>query len=75
RSEILLEGLSAGVGLGYSKKESQQNAAHIALKKIKTSHDFVLSILETKEQKDLQEEEPSIEQQPEMEICTEEELL
>ncbi|KAA6339904.1 Ribonuclease 3 [termite gut metagenome] len=61
RSEILLEGLSAGVGLGYSKKESQQNAAHIALKKIKTSHDFVLSILETKEQKDWQEEETPIE--------------
>ncbi|KAA6326216.1 Ribonuclease 3 [termite gut metagenome] len=75
RSEILLGELSAGVGLGYSKKESQQNAARMALKKIKTSRDFVLSILETKEQKDLQEEETPIEQQPEMEICTEEEEL
>jgi ribonuclease-3 len=40
QSEILLEGLSAGMGMGYSKKESQQNAARAALKTIRDSHDF-----------------------------------
>jgi ribonuclease-3 len=59
RSAIVLEGVSAGVGLGYSKKESQQDAARIALKKIKTSRDFVSGILETKKQKELQEETPA----------------
>ncbi|MCD8310258.1 MAG: putative dsRNA-binding protein, partial [Prevotellaceae bacterium] len=34
-TEVLIEGLSAGKGTGYSKKESQQNAARIALRKIK----------------------------------------
>ena len=31
----MFEGISAGTGTGYSKKESQQNAAQMALKKIK----------------------------------------
>ena len=34
-TEIRIEGISAGTGTGYSKKESQQNAAQMALKKIK----------------------------------------
>lgn len=34
-TEVRIEGLSAGKGTGYSKKESQQNAAQMALKKIK----------------------------------------
>lgn len=34
-TEVHIEGLSAGKGTGYSKKESQQNAAQMALKKIK----------------------------------------
>lgn len=37
QTEILILGLSAGTGVGYSKKESQQNAAKMALKKIKDS--------------------------------------
>lgn len=35
QTEILILGLSAGTGVGYSKKESQQNAAKMALKRIK----------------------------------------
>ena len=34
-TEVRIEGISAGTGAGYSKKESQQNAAQMALKKIK----------------------------------------
>ena len=35
QTEIKVEGLSAGTGVGYSKKESQQHAAQMALKKLK----------------------------------------
>ena len=34
-TEVRIEGISAGTGTGYSKKETQQNAAQMALKKIK----------------------------------------
>ena len=40
QTEVKVEGLSAGMGTGYSKKESQQNAARMALKKIKGDKDF-----------------------------------
>lgn len=39
-TEIRIEGLSAGTGTGYSKKESQQNAAQMALMKIKSDEAF-----------------------------------
>jgi len=35
RTQLFINGVSAGYGIGYSKKESQQNAAQIALKKVK----------------------------------------
>jgi len=54
QTEVLIENITAGGGTGYSKKESQQNAAKIALKKIKTDHSFVVNIQEVKE-KSLQE--------------------
>lgn len=41
QTEILIEGLSGGTGIGYSKKESQQNAAQMALRKIKNSSEFL----------------------------------
>ena len=47
QTEVRIEGLPAGTGTGYSKKESQQNAAQMALKKIKTP-DFMASIKEAK---------------------------
>jgi len=46
QSEILIEGLSAGTGIGYSKKESQQNAAKMALKKIQTTPNFLKEIFD-----------------------------
>jgi len=51
QTEVLIENISAGQGEGYSKKESQQNAAQVALKKIKSSQEFVVSIQLAKEQK------------------------
>lgn len=45
QTEVLVEGQSAGTGIGYSKKESQQNAAQMALKKIKSSPEFLDEIL------------------------------
>ncbi|MDR0658967.1 MAG: ribonuclease III [Mediterranea sp.] len=49
QTEVRIEGITIGDGTGYSKKESQQNAAKIALRKIKNDHDFVLDIYEAKE--------------------------
>lgn len=43
QTEVNVEGLPAGVGKGYSKKESQQNAAEIALKRIGES-DFMQAV-------------------------------
>jgi ribonuclease-3 len=41
QSQVALNGLWAGTGTGYSKKESQQRAALMALKKIKSEREFV----------------------------------
>ena len=35
QTEVRIEGLPAGTGTGYSKKESQQNAAQMAIKESK----------------------------------------
>ena len=51
-TEVKVEGLSAGKGTGYSKKESQQNAARMALNKIKGDADFRQRIAEAKEAND-----------------------
>ena len=47
-SEILIEGIHACKGKGYSKKESQQVAAHETLNKIKKDSAFVESVLAVK---------------------------
>ncbi len=44
-SEVLVEGISGGKGTGYSKKESQQMAARVALGKIKNDSGFIECIL------------------------------
>ena len=54
-TEIRIEGISAGKGTGYSKKESQQNAAKAALKKIKNDASFKEQIEATKAQNHLPE--------------------
>lgn len=43
-TEVRIEGVSAGKGTGYSKKESQQNAAQMALKKLKSDRGFLAGI-------------------------------
>ncbi|MDH8701917.1 ribonuclease-3 [Dysgonomonadaceae bacterium PH5-43] len=40
QTQVLLNGLLAGVGTGHSKKESQQQASQMALAKIKKEKDF-----------------------------------
>lgn len=54
-TEIRIEGISAGKGTGYSKKESQQNAAQATLKKIKNDASFKEQIEATKAQNHLPE--------------------
>ncbi len=49
-TEVRVEGIPAGTGTGYSKKESQQNAAKIALREIKGNNTFKAAILAAKEQ-------------------------
>ena len=44
QSQVLLNGVLAGVGTGYSKKESHQQAAQLALKKVKNNKEFVQKI-------------------------------
>lgn len=44
QTEVLIEGISGGSGIGYSKKESQQNAAQIALKRIRNDIEFMESV-------------------------------
>ena len=50
-TEIKVEGISAGKGKGYSKKESQQNAAQMALTKLKNDARFKEEIAASKQQK------------------------
>lgn len=47
-TEVLLEGVHAGKGKGYSKKESQQIASHETLNRIKKDTSFVDSIFAAK---------------------------
>lgn len=46
QTEVKIEGLRGGIGTGYSKKESQQNASRMALSMIKKDKEFYAHILE-----------------------------
>lgn len=77
QTEVLVEGQSAGTGIGYSKKESQQNAAQMALKKIKSSPEFLDEILAAAKarmeaEQDISEPQLSPEPQPAEETVIEE---
>ena len=65
-----IEGLPAGTGTGYSKKESQQNAAQMAIKKVKDPT-FMATVNETKMQQSAMAAEP----EPEMDADSDIELL
>ena len=54
-TEVRIEGISAGRGYGYSKKESQQNAAHKALQYIKATPEFVETIKQAKSEREQQD--------------------
>ena len=45
QSQVLLNGLLAGIGTGYSKKESHQQAAQMALNKVQNNKEFVQDVL------------------------------
>lgn len=61
-SEVLIEGIPAGRGSGYSKKESQQRAAHEAMGKIKNSA-FMESVLAAKSVREAPQEEVMVPQE------------
>lgn len=63
-SEILIEGIHACKGKGYSKKESQQIAAHETLNKIKKDAAFVESVFAAKAKREEQPEEVSVDNAP-----------
>ena len=58
QTQIIINGISAGYGVGFSKKESQQSAAKIALKKIKNDRDVFLK--KENQNKDLEEQDDEI---------------
>ncbi len=55
QTAITLAEYQIGVGIGYSKKESQQNAAKMAIKKLRTDKEFQQLVADLKKKK--QEEE------------------
>lgn len=54
QSEVLIGDSQIGVGSGYSKKESQQNAAKMAMKKIKSDSQFTESLIGESNQSKIQ---------------------
>ncbi len=58
---ISLLDMQIGVGIGYSKKESQQNAAKMAIKKLRTDKDLQQFVTEQK--KKMNEENTNVEQE------------
>jgi len=73
QSEILIEGQSAGTGVGYSKKESQQNAAKMALKKIQTIPNFLQEVFNEAQKR--KEAEALTKQELEVEINSEDQII
>lgn len=55
---ITVENITGGSGKGYSKKESQQEAAHETLDKIKNDPQFIDAIFAAKSEREKSEEDP-----------------
>jgi ribonuclease-3 len=73
-TEVIVEGIRACQGKGYSKKESQQIAAHETLNKIKKNSPFVESIFAAKALREepnetVVSEELSKQESPELEVA------
>ena len=56
--EVVVEGLTAGKGTGYSKKESQQTASKEALQKLRRETKFIDAVFAAKAGRTKMEEEP-----------------
>ena len=68
-TEVLMEGIHACQGKGYSKKESQQIAAHDTLNKIKKNSAFLESILAAKSKREGVSEESQVpDESPKVEV-------
>lgn len=69
QTAITLTDFQIGVGIGYSKKESQQNAAKMAIKKLRNDKEFQQMIAEMKKKRQ-EEQEESLQEQEEDNIST-----
>lgn len=63
-AEVVIENVSCGKGVGYSKKESHQNAAQQAFKKVQSDVKFVNNIMERRNQRINGKTGPQKQQQP-----------
>ena len=54
----MIEDLEAGIGEGYSKKESQQQASKITLQSLRRKPQFIDAVFEAKANRTKMEEEP-----------------
>ena len=52
QSQALLGGISGGIGIGYSKKESQQNAARTAMNRIRKDKSYKQLVLSTRKEEE-----------------------
>lgn len=66
RTEVLAEGITGGSGEGYSKKESQQNAAKKTLEKLKSDTKFLNSVLTKSKESEYAEEFDNVPQTPDI---------
>jgi ribonuclease-3 len=60
-TEAVLNKIIVATGTGYSKKESQQNAAHAALKKLKKDNDLIERIKKNKSRPVIVSDESTVE--------------
>ena len=58
RYKKLLENIEGGIGRGYSKKESQQEAAKVTLEELRRKPQFIDNVFAAKGKRTQQEEEP-----------------
>lgn len=49
QTQVMVAGVQAGVGIGFSKKESQQEAAKMAVRRLRSDKEFQHSILEKRD--------------------------
>ncbi len=56
--QVLMENIEGGIGRGYSKKESQQEAAKVTLEELRRKPQFIDNVFAAKGKRTQQEEEP-----------------